>query len=248
MTCRTKLGPGDMRNLFSVNPETRALLTLISTHPLPNFILVGGTGLAAHIGHRDSYDVDLAFPKHLGGTLPRADIDDLLEMIKATGAVIQPIRHIVEEQNFINDGLQLDDYQRDFTVDDIKLQFFRPNFDFQSAETTKRGRIGKLLVATPLEILWMKSGVTAERLRSRDAFDLGILISRHQFGLSDYLEGLHRSGQLQNAERALTRLAGLELAPDDPGIASEHPIENHLAWLRNLFQSLLREYLTQARS
>jgi len=66
-----------------INPHTKALLESffrIDLFEKYQAILIGGTALAYHLGHRESFDLDICFPS--SDTLPKLDfLDDFEEVI-----------------------------------------------------------------------------------------------------------------------------------------------------------------------
>lgn len=198
-------------------PEpTEKLLRAIDGSPgASGLLLVGGTALALRIAHRRSADLDFAFASQ---RLPHRKIDKLLDELRADHDV-DPIANVAAEQDFLNSGLELADYQRDYSVDGVKLTFFTP--DPSSVGAALRGEAGirelKRIRVADLDSLFLMKAVTLNsRMTTRDLFDVYILVRNHGYREADifgYAEQFDYSPdtlkvRLQHAHRRL----------DDPGI------------------------------
>jgi len=80
-------------------PDTAVMFTLLQASKFLNdFVLIGGTALALHIGHRRSEDLDFITP-HL--RLPRQVLTDVEEIIRKKGHSIA----------YVYDQGSLDDFE-----------------------------------------------------------------------------------------------------------------------------------------
>ena len=198
-------------------PErTENLLRAIDGSPsASDLLLVGGTAMALRIAHRKSADLDFAFGSQ---RLPRRKIDKLLDELRANHDVT-PIANVAVEQDFLNDGLDLADYQRDYSVDGVKLTFFTP--DPSQLGTVMRGEAGfhglKRIRVADLDSLFLMKAVTLNsRLTTRDLFDVYILVREHGYREADIFNYAQQFDF--SADTLKTRLRHAHRRVDDPGI------------------------------
>ena len=188
-----------------LRPETDKLWSYLRTSDaLAGFVLIGGTALTLHIQHRFSEDLDFIF---LDGThsvrLPRARLNALL--VDASGQGFEFVRNddpAAEDEMEIA-GMDLHDYQQDFLVNGVKVSFVAlPDLARVVAPNTGN----TVRIATVDELFKTKALVTAERSKSRDWFDLYILIKYHGYSVFDYYKAFESAGQLLKAENGMNRL------------------------------------------
>lgn len=92
-------------------------------HPSASgLLLAGGTALALRIAHRSSADLDFVFTSQ---RLPRRRIDKLLDELRP-GHDVMAMANVAAEQDFLDSGLDLADYQRDYSIGRVKVTFFTP--------------------------------------------------------------------------------------------------------------------------
>lgn len=166
-----------------LHPEALNLAELLGgAEALQGLVLVGGTALALQIGHRLSLDFDFAC---LEERLPVARLDGLVSRLKAAGHEARLITSPQQIASFrINAGEDLLALTRDYVIDGVKVTFFvlgrnpaQRDF-FRNAETVRDERTGLTLMG--LEGLRVaKTLVLAERVRSRDLYDLHVLMRDH---------------------------------------------------------------------
>jgi hypothetical protein len=146
---------------------------------LSGFTLVGGTALTLRIGHRISHDLDFmwAHPAENGmGTkpLPSSKIAQFIHAISATYPCEKTV-NIAAEQDFLNDGMDLDDFQQDFMIGGVNVTFFKASdaalrvINEHPPEMASESHFG---IATTDAIFLLKCLVVLERQKSRDYFDL----------------------------------------------------------------------------
>ncbi|WP_334191091.1 nucleotidyl transferase AbiEii/AbiGii toxin family protein, partial [Noviherbaspirillum sp.] len=166
-----------------LRPDTAALWNVLQDHPLMNgFILIGGTALALRIGHRVSEDLDFAYVR---GNLPGAQLGLLKRRLGQSGIRLEPDVNPADEELFLNDGLILANYQQNYLANgSVRLTFVAPENELR---TFLQGEPGDALrVATTDEIFASKSLVCAERSKSRDWYDLYVLMTRHGYTMGDF--------------------------------------------------------------
>ena len=182
--------------------------------------LVGGTALALQINHRRSNDLDLAcFDKKL----PNHAIDQFLSALK--------IKHDVKELNAvaqiskfkIQTGLNLLDYVRDFSINDVKVTFFTLGENEEQRQFYKSTPKLMDLWAFPLMgaegLELAKSLVLKNRVRSRDLYDLMALMDTQGYALESLLNHLNKylvSNDLEYYRAVLT--GKIPLDRDDEGL------------------------------
>lgn len=198
-------------------PErTESLLRAIDGFPsASDLLLVGGTALALRIAHRKSADLDFAFGSP---RLPRRKIDKVLDELRADHDVM-PMANVAAEQDFLNSGLDLADYQRDYSVDGVKLTFFTP--DPSRLGTAVRGEAGlhglKRIRVADLDSLFLMKAVTLNsRLTTRDLFDVYILVRDHGYREADIFKFAEQYDF--SADTLKARLRHGHRRVDDPGI------------------------------
>lgn len=210
-------------------PATKKIWSFIEKQTaLSGFVLIGGSALSLRISHRLSEDLDLAW---LEDTLPRAAID---QVVTASVAGFARNDNAAASEEFIQGGLELRDYQQDFLVDEaVKVSFFTANAPLRkilsaSAEPCVR-------VASLAEIFKSKALVSAVRSKSRDWFDLYILMKEHSFSMDAYIEAFHEGGIEGQAELGLLRLCSGIPQRNDEGF--QHLVSNapSLEQMRDFF-------------
>lgn len=213
-----------LRNAAEVMPpDTATLFAEIRENPLLNpFILIGGTALSLHIGHRVSEDLDFITPLP---KLPRAALKELERELAASG---HQVTHVVQPEayeEFQNAGLDLSDSSQDWIVDhSVKLTFFVAESQHAKllAQTDPgRGKIDGFRIAAFDELCRLKATVTASRSKSRDWLDLFILERDHNFGMVEWKEAFDRAGLTpMHFEIALNRICHGSPSPQDEGYSS----------------------------
>lgn len=180
-----------------------------------DLLLVGGTALALRIAHRVSADLDFAFAS---ARLPRRRINKLLDELRALHEVM-PMANVAAEQDFLDSGLELADYQRDYSVGGVKVTFFTP--DPARLGQALRGETGvqglKRIRVADLDSLFLMKAVTLNsRVTTRDLFDVYTLVRKHGYREADIFT---HAGQFDFSPDTLkTRLRHVRRRVDDPGV------------------------------
>lgn len=187
---------------------------LKSQSALQGFVLVGGSALTLHIQHRVSEDLDFAWP---GNQLPRLRIDALLRLATQAGFQLQRRDDPGSMDEFEIAGMNLHDYQQDFLVNGlVKLSFF-------AADEALSRILGKTVettvarVATLDELFASKALVAAQRSKTRDWFDLYVLMTRHGKTMEDMFETFLTAGNELQFDTALQRLCSGKPSLHDEG-------------------------------
>ena len=201
-------------------PEAQALWNDLRTAPeLSSFVLIGGSALAHRIGHRLSEDLNFTTT---ATRLPRAVIDRyLFSRPEKWERRDDPAAY----DEFQIAGMELHDYQQDFTVDGaVKVTFFTANnalgkaLDDPSFDE-KGPRLAKLD-----ELFQSKAILSAARSRTRDRFDLFTRFTKHGFSSTDYRKAFIRSGIPSQWEAGIGRMCSGNVPQSDEGYL--HLVEN----------------------
>lgn len=171
-------------------PATRALFgRLADERLLEGLFLVGGSALALQVGHRISEDLDFAA---FAPGLPSARLDMLMAILEKEGRSVSLLTPQSQIEAFrINTGKRLLDHARDYVVDGAKLTFFARGIDAPQNQLAYLAgapvalRTTGFAVLGPEGLFAMKALLLADRARSRDLFDLMVLIRDHGFRIAE---------------------------------------------------------------
>jgi predicted nucleotidyltransferase component of viral defense system len=215
-------------------PSTRALWEILSKDSsLGGVYLVGGTALALRIRHRTSEDLDFAF---LSKTLNGARIDRSLALLMNRGLEVRKIPDMASEQDFFDAGLDLSDYQRNYLIGNVKTTFFSADSEMASILEEERTEPGQVPVVPGLPALFaLKAVACAHRSKSRDWFDIYVLLRDHGFRLEDMRE-VFRKHDPYNWDVAMVRLTSMKLSPADEGYAQLLADPPSLDMMRDFFR------------
>ncbi len=195
--------------------DTARIWQALQDHPLlRGFVLIGGTALTLRIGHRISEDLDFAYTS--SSRIPKGQIKALLRSETAGRhrfVLNQDPAGVLQGEI---DGMPLEDYQQDYIVDDsVKVTFFSPEPEAAHFIPAQPG--DRLRVATLDEIFATKCLVCADRSKTRDWFDLYLLMTRHGYDMSDLYRVFEAAAILPKFEIASIRLRTLQPLPGDEG-------------------------------
>ena len=199
-----------------LSAETRRLWERLEDEPLlAGFVLIGGTALTLRIAHRISEDLDFAY---LGDLLPRPRIKKLIQHLGRDGFLFTPNQDTIAAEEFFDSGLDLDEHQQNYVTDThVKVSFIRLD---NVATNCLSGSIDSTLrVATLDEVFKTKSLVCAHLSKSRDWFDIYILLTRHGYTLGDMQQVFLDSGNANGFDIASSRLRICKFSLEDEGYA-----------------------------
>jgi predicted nucleotidyltransferase component of viral defense system len=197
-----------------LRPDTQRLWEHLQSEPaLKGFVLVGGTALSMHLHHRLSEDLDFMY---LGKTLPKGQIGALKR--RAIDADFEFIANDspagVEE--FINAGLDLSDYQQDYMVNGtVKVSLVAP--EPENARQLEQVESPGPRVASLAEIFRLKCIVASDRSKTRDWFDLYLLLKQEHFEPTEVIRAFERAGAPRKYDIAMMRLCSGKPALNDEG-------------------------------
>jgi len=142
---------------------------------------IGGTALSTYIEHRISYDIDITSNE----TLPISAIKAFAYSIGAT--LIPDTRASTFK---INRGENLENYYLKFMVDGIKLEFSYFDDNLRQSilkNATKRPYLkdSKLKILGLKDIITLKSIALFNRQKSRDLFDLAIVLEKDLISIEE---------------------------------------------------------------
>lgn len=206
-----------------LRPEADALFDLLARAPeLEGLTLVGGTALALQLGHRTSLDFNFA---QFGGTLPGYAIDQMISRLKREGHQAQMITSSAQISQFkINHGMNLLERARDYVIDGVKVTFFvhgkndeQEKF-YQSAEKISEAEMSfDILGIEGLKVA--KTLVLADRVRSRDLYDLYVLMRDQNYSLETLFARVKALGTVDDPEFYKAIMRGENpLDEDDEGL------------------------------
>lgn len=197
-----------------LRPDTRTLWDVLKEDPrLAGFVLIGGSALTLRIGHRVSEDLDFAYT---GDVLPSRRLKFLLTDLQRRGIEVEPLANPSAEEEFIDSGLKLADYQQEYLLNgSVKVQFIR--LDNEKTSCFKGDPHKPLRVASLDEIFDTKALVCAERSKTRDWFDLYVLLTQHGYTMADFRRAFEKANHLSTFDNACLRIEACKPYPEDEG-------------------------------
>ncbi|PHS38949.1 MAG: hypothetical protein COB07_07490 [Sulfurovum sp.] len=169
-----------------IYPQAEILLERFSKEILfkeESAALIGGTAMAYQAKHRMSFDLDISFPHHT--ILPSLDF---LENYDAKPLPFD--RAVIDVM--INDGGNMEDYHRRFSIDGVKVDFVvNPSSNILEQEILQKdeGIYHGTLKITSLDALFrLKSLLLLDRNKIRDLYDVVYLLKFHNFTAKEILD------------------------------------------------------------
>jgi len=170
-----------------INQQTQALLdkfkniTLFSEHKA---ILIGGTALAYHLSHRESFDLDICFP--FSDTLPELDfLKDFNEVIP-----LEFERGIIDTA--INEGGNINEVMKRYIIDGVKVDFvINPSSNIYGSKILKNDNkhtLEHLRIASVESIFKLKSLLLLDRNKIRDLYDVVYMMKECEFSGKDFID------------------------------------------------------------
>ena len=160
-----------------INKQTQTLLDKFKDIPLfseHKAILIGGTALAYHLSHRESFDLDICFP--FSNVLPELDfLDDFEEVI-----ALEFDQGIIDTA--INDGGDITEVMKRYIIDGVKVDFvINPSSNMYESEILQndnKHRLNHLRIASVESIFKLKSLLLLDRNKIRDLYDIVYLLKK----------------------------------------------------------------------
>ena len=158
-----------------INKLTQDLLDKFKEIPLfseHKAILIGGTALAYHLSHRESFDLDICFP--FSETLPELNfLEDFEELIP-----LEFDQGIIDTA--INDGGDITEVMKRYIIDGVKVDFvINPSSNIYESEILKndsKHALNHLRIASVESIFKLKSLLLLDRNKIRDLYDVVYLL------------------------------------------------------------------------
>ena len=197
-----------------LRPDTQKLWDhLQSESALKGFVLVGGTALAMHLHHRLSEDLDFMY---LGKKLPKGQIEVLKRRALDAGFEFMANDSPAGVEEFINAGLDFNDYQQDYIVNGtVKVTFVAPGPE--NAKQLEPVESPGPRVASLAEIFRLKCILAADRSKTRDWFDLYLLLKKKHFKPIELMRAFERAGAPGKYDIAMMRLCSGKPGLNDEG-------------------------------
>ncbi len=195
-----------------INRQTKVLLEKFSGIPLfeeHRAILIGGTALAFHLGHRESFDLDICFP--FADTLPSLafleQFDEVIPIAFDQGTI----------DTAINEGGDIDDVMRRFIIDGVKVDFvINPSSNIYESEILQKDNarhFGSLRIASQEAIFKLKSLLLLDRNKIRDLYDVVFLLKERNFSARDIIDTIQHY-RVTYSPKHILRL--IEAKKEDP--------------------------------
>lgn len=167
-----------MLKLEFMPARTGRVFEVLAQEPLmQGFVLVGGTALSIQIGHRLSEDLDFWFP---GAAMSKDRVDAILSNLRKLGIFHEFVTPAWKISQARINGIDLLSQCRDHVVDGVKVTFFaRDDIPYRHFAGFPRieGR-AQFSIADEESIFNMKSWLITQRVKSRDLYDLMVLMQR----------------------------------------------------------------------
>jgi predicted nucleotidyltransferase component of viral defense system len=170
-----------------INQQTQALLDRFKNIPLfseHKAILIGGTALAYHLSHRESFDLDICFP--FSDTLPELDFLKNFEEVIS----LEFEQGIVDTA--INEGGDITEVLKRYIINGIKVDFvINPSSNIYEKEILKddnRHTLGHLRIASIESIFKLKSLLLLDRNKIRDLYDIVYLMKNCGYTGKDFID------------------------------------------------------------
>ena len=175
-----------MLQLEFMPPDTRRVFEVLAQERLmQGFVLIGGTALSIQLGHRLSEDLDFWLPEH---AMSKVRVDEILFNLGKLGIHHQFATPAWQLSQARINGIDLLSQSRDHIVDGVKVTFFaRDDVPYRYfANLPKITGHATFAIATDNMIFQMKSWLITQRVKSRDLYDLMVMMQRGN-GLQDIL-------------------------------------------------------------
>ncbi len=197
----------------ALHSNAKALFTtLLRSKELAGFTLVGGNALALQIKHRITLNFEFAYYEAM---LPLKQVDDFVIRLKSDGFIVHDVTDSNEVAQFkISTGENLRNYTRDYIINGVKVTFFiqgktqvqRDFYKKCECIQTKNMQF-KVLGLNGLKV--SKILILADRVRSRDLYDLMVLIIDHSLTLDKINMFIKTLGHIDDPEHYRAVLTGI---------------------------------------
>jgi len=170
-----------------INQQTQALLDKFKEIPLfseHKAILIGGTALAYHLSHRESFDLDICFP--FSDKLPDLDfLESFNEVI-----LLEFEQGIIDTA--INEGGDITEVMKRYIIDGVKVDFIiNPSSNIYERDILKddnKHTLEHLRIASVESIFKLKSLLLLDRNKIRDLYDMVYLMKECGYTGKDFID------------------------------------------------------------
>ena len=170
-----------------INPQTQTLLERFSRIYLfaeHRAILMGGTALAYHLKHRESFDLDMCFP--FANKLPYLDFLEAFEEV----IPLEFDRAIIDTA--INEGGDIHEMMQRYIINGVKVDFvINPSSNIYESEILQNDEgtaLGTLRIASVESIFKLKVLLLLDRNKIRDLYDVVYMLKHCGFSGEDLLQ------------------------------------------------------------
>ena len=241
-----------MLDLNHINSRTASVFRTIAKFnsecgdPLSGMKLIGGTALAIRIGHRNSLDLDFATNSI---RLDAKKISRLINAISESGISCVDVTDIGAADEFANDGLEISNFQQDWLIGDVKVQFFAYGQSDVERAALDGGAdfIDGVAISSVQVIAKTKAHVVCKRTKSRDLFDLLVLIKNGFVSIDSVLAEMQLANPYMSYELLRYRLAEKPILEDDEGL-SPVGVQISMEDIRRELGECLDDFETRAAS
>ncbi len=216
-------------NLNFLPQATKALFNLLASRDdmrVTNATLMGGTALTLLIGHRLSEDLDFFYFQE---SLPSRDLNSLIRSLKLNGHQVTSTLSSAQISQARINGYDIEGFIREYLIDGVKVSFSVMGKGGESRTEHFKDSPKISIPSYAFQILDLnglfesKAVVLLDRVKSRDLFDIMILIKDHGYTISDVLAAIKLIDDKDDrqANAVLEVLIGnVPLDNDDPGFNS----------------------------
>jgi len=170
-----------------INKNTNLLLDKFKEIPLfskHKAILIGGTALAYHLSHRESFDLDICFP--FSQKLPELDfLESFQEVVP-----LEFEQGIIDTA--INEGGDINELMKRYIIDGVKVDFMiNPSTNIYENEILKNDNkyiLNYLRIASIDTIFKLKSLLLLDRNKIRDLYDVVYLMKECGYTGKDFID------------------------------------------------------------
>jgi hypothetical protein len=230
-----------MLKLDCMPERTQRVFQVLAKEPLmKGFVLIGGTALSIQIGHRLSEDLDFWLPAI---SMSKDRVDSVLFNLSQHGIFHEFATPAWKISQARINGIDLLSQSRDHIIDGVKVTFFaRDDVPYRHFAQMRRIKSKPQFSIADEEALFnMKSWLISQRVRSRDLYDLMILMQRGKT-IQDILDAGAQADPSFQREYAKEVLVGnVPLDADDEGFESIG-IRVTLADMHKYFLAAVNEY------
>lgn len=206
--------------LDQLREDTRLLFEWFSgLDEATKFVLIGGTAMAIHVGHRQSEDLDLVYTD---GHLPPDLIKRILGKAEEAGFSVVDGSDELQRPLAQNDGRNPAYDHQDWFVNGVKFTFILTGAtpSMQAAIEAPYLEIGKLKIANIDAIFRSKARLLLQRQTSRDLFDIWYFITQMNKTIAQVAAEMKAINKYTSDEQNLSWIRNAKPAVSDPGFMS----------------------------